>query len=44
MLSEVGALQNLITEILQFPLDFHNQKIKWKGNYQIMNYHVLAEW
>ena len=31
----------MITGISQFSLNFQNQKIKWKGNSQIMNYQVI---
>ena len=34
----------MIIEILQFPVNFQNQKIKWKGNSQIMNYEVIKEY
>ena len=33
-----------MTEILQFPLKFSNQKIKRKGNSQTMNYQVIKEY
>ena len=32
----------MITEIAQFLLNFQNQKIKWKGNYQI-TLHKICE-
>ena len=50
MLSEVGAFQmqnsfaNLVNKILQFPINFQNQKIKWKGSFQLVNYQVIKEY
>ena len=50
MLSEVGAFRmqnsfaNLVNKILQFPINFQNQKIKWKGSFQLVNYQVIKEY
>ena len=55
MLSEVGAFRmqnsfaNLVNKILQFPINFQNQKIKMKGEFPISELpsdkriHVSAE-
>ena len=56
MLSEVGAFRmqnsfaNLVNKILQFPINFQNQKIKMKGEFPISELpsdkriHVSAEY